>query len=64
MARKLSADERARIAEQLMQLGTYVLITLTVTQLVTDSTHLLVAAIGVVIFLLAWFLAYQIMKRG
>jgi len=64
MAQKLSSDERARIADKLMELGNLFLAALVVGQVLTDRKDLLAAGAGLVVFLGMYFIAVQIMKRG
>lgn len=64
MARKLSQDERARIAEKIMEIGNLVLAALVVGQVLSSRIDLITATAGVGVFGLAYFVGYQIMKRG
>lgn len=65
MTRKLSSDERGRIAEKLMELGNLVLAALVVGQIISDRReNLVIAAVGIAIFVGLYFCGYQIMKRG
>lgn len=63
MALKLNSDERARIAEKIMEVGNLVFVALAVGQILSRDIDLVIAFGGVSAFVLAYFIAYQIMKR-
>jgi len=64
MVQKLTNDERARIAEKLMEWGNLVFVGLVVAQIIGERTiHLNAAIAGVFVFLGTYYLGVQIMKR-
>lgn len=64
MARKLSSDERARVAEKLMEIGNLVFAALVVGQILTNRHDLLAAGAGIGVFLLMYYVGVEIMRRG
>ena len=64
VARKLSTDERSRIAEKIMEMGNLMLAALGVGQILSGRVDWIAAVGGIAAFALAYFVAYEIMKRG
>lgn len=62
--RKLSSDERARIAEKMMELANLTVAALGIGQILSREVQLFAAVCGIIIFLVLYYLAVQIMKRG
>jgi hypothetical protein len=64
MTRKLSSDERARVAEKVMELGNMIVAALVIGQLLIERKDPYVAGLGIAVFFGLYMVAYQIMKRG
>jgi hypothetical protein len=64
MADKLTATERSKFAEKFMDLGNLFLSALALGQLVTRQFDPILAAVGIIAFLLMYVFAYLLMKRG
>jgi hypothetical protein len=62
MANALTATERSKFAEKLMDLGNMILAALAIGQVLTERRDFIVAATGVVAFVLMYVIAYAIMK--
>jgi hypothetical protein len=63
MAQKLSQDERARIAEKIMEVGNLILAALVVGQVLSDKVDVIAAFGGAFVFGIAYYVAYLIMTR-
>lgn len=59
---KLTNDERGRIAEKVMEIGNLVFVALVVGQILSNRIDLLAALSGIVVFVLAYSIAYYIMQ--
>ncbi|HCS78756.1 TPA: hypothetical protein DIV55_03355 [Patescibacteria group bacterium] len=64
MARRLSTDERTRIAEKLMELGNLTIAALGIGQILNRQTDLIAAGAGIGVFLLMYYIGIEIMRKG
>lgn len=65
MAKPLTADQRGRIAEKMMEWSNLVFTGLVISQMVSaQPLNVWVGAFGLVLLVEAYWLAYWFMKRG
>ncbi len=57
-------DRKGRIAEKIMELGNLIFLSMAVTQIFLDKPNLIIAVIGSIILVGAYFTANHIMKGG
>lgn len=63
--RKLSKDDRGRIAEKIMELGNFIFLGLVVVQILPkESVDLKAMIVGTIVLAGAYYFSYKLMKGG
>ena len=65
MFRKLTRDQRGRIAEKIMELGNLIFVGLVIAQFVPNiSINLMIIILGFVMFIVIYIIAIRFMEGG